>query len=87
MKTLKETTQEWVESQSDWLGNSLHAPAVSLLLLLADGIDADPTKASLISQYGLAYRSLIAEKPKEPEGLDELDLLLRSSAGEAVRDG
>ena len=85
--TLKETTEKWVESQSDWLGNDIHQPAISLLLLLADGIDADPGKASLISQYGLAYRSLIAEKPKEPEGLDELDLLLRSSAGEAVRDG
>ena len=80
MKTLKQTTEEWVESQGEWLGNPLHAPALSQLLLLAEGIDADPTKASLHSQYGLTYRSLLAERPKEDESEDALDLLLRNAA-------
>lgn len=84
MKTLKETTQEWIETQGEWLGNPLHQPALSQLLLLADGIDADPTKASLHSQYGLTYRSLLAERPKEEQGEDALDLLLRNSVGDGV---
>lgn len=84
MKTMKETTEEWMETQAEWVGLPLHAPAVSLLLHIADQIDNDPSKASLISQYGLAYRSLIAERPKEEAGLDDLDLLLRNSVGEGV---
>ena len=84
MKTLKETTQEWVETQGEWLGDPLHQPAISQLLLLAEGIDADSTKASLHSQYGLTYRSLLAERPKETEGLDDLDLLLRNTASLGV---
>ena len=84
MKTLRKTTEEWVETQGEWLGNPLHQPAISQLLLLADGIDAEPTKASLHSQYGLTYRSLLAERPKETEGIDDLDLLLRNSVGVAV---
>ena len=84
MKTLRETTQEWIETQGEWLGNPLHAPALSQLLLLADGIDAEPTKASLHSQYGLTYRSLLSERPKEEQGEDALDLLLRNAAGEGV---
>ena len=84
MKTLRNTTEEWVDSQGEWLGNPLHQPAISQLLLLADGIDADPTKASLHSQFGLTYRSLLAERPKEEAGLDDLDLLLRNSVGEGV---
>ncbi len=87
MKTLKQTTEEWVETQGEWLGNPLHAPALSQLLLLAEGIDADPTKASLHSQYGLTYRSLLAERPKEEQGEDALDLLLRNSVGEGVAMG
>ena len=79
MKTLRKTTEEWVDSQGGWLGNPLHQPAISQLLLLADGIDADPTKASLHSQFGLTYRSLLAERPKEEAGLDDLDMLLRGS--------
>ena len=84
MKTLRNTTEEWIETQGEWLGNPLHAPALSQLLLLADGIDTEPTKASLHSQYGLTYRSLLAERPKETEGIDDLDLLLRSTAGLGV---
>ena len=79
MKTLRKTTEEWVDSQGEWLGNPLHQPAISQLLLLADGIDADPTKASLHSQFGLTYRSLLAERPKEEAGLDDLDMLLRGA--------
>ncbi len=87
MKTLRKTTEEWVETEAEWVGNPIHAPAIAMLLLLADQIDADPQKASLISQYGLAYRSLIAERPKEEQGEDALDLLLRNSVGEGVAMG
>ena len=79
MKTLKETTQEWIDSQGEWLGNPVHTPALVQLTLLAEGIDQDPTKASLHSQFGLTYRSLLAERPKEEAGLDDLDMLLRSA--------
>ena len=87
MKTLKQTTEEWIGTEAEWVGNPIHAPAVAMLLLLADGIDADPTKASLHSQYGLTYRSLLAERPKEEQGEDALDLLLRNSVGEGVAMG
>ena len=84
MKTLRKTTEEWVETEGEWVGLPIHAPAVAMLLLLADQIDADPQKASLISQYGLAYRSLIAERPKEEQGEDALDALLKRSTYETV---
>ena len=77
MKTLRKTTEEWIESQGEWVGSAIHQPALSQLLLLADGIDAEPTKASLHSQFGLTYRSLLAERPKEEVFDDGLDLLLR----------
>ena len=76
-KSLTESTEEWIDSQQEWAGNPVHAPAISLLRLLAEQIDLDPNKASLISQYGLAYRSLLAERPKEEVFDDALDLLLR----------
>lgn len=87
MKTLRKTTEEWIETEGDWVGLPIHAPAVAMLLLLADQIDADPQKASLISQYGLAYRSLIAERPKEDTAEDSLDLLLRNAASEELSYG
>lgn len=86
-QTLRKTTEEWIEQQGEWLADPLHQPALSQLLLLADGIDADPTKASLHSQYGLTYRSLTSEKPKEEPGLDDLDLLLRNTASLDVSNG
>ena len=86
-KTLRQTTEDWIETQGEWIADPLHEPALSQLLLLADGIDSEPTKASLHSQYGLTYRSLVSEKPKEEPGLDDLDLLLRSTAGEGVSYG
>ena len=78
-QTLRETTEAWAESQGSWLEDPAFAPAITQLLLLADGIDSDPTKASLHSQFGLTYRSLLSERPKEEAGLDDLDLLLRGS--------
>lgn len=84
MTTLRETTEKWIDTQGEWLGNPLHAPALQQLLLLASGIDAEPTKASLHSQYGLTYRSLIAERPKEDQGEDALDLLLREATNATV---
>jgi hypothetical protein len=69
------------------VGLPLHAPAVTQLLLLAKGIDEEPTKASLHSQYGMVFRALVAERPKEDTTEDELDLLLRNAAGEQVSYG
>lgn len=85
--TMLKQTQEWVDSQSEWVGLPLHSLAVAQLLHLAEQIDLDPSKPSLMAQYGLTYRSLLAERPKDPEGFDELDLLLRDSAGQGVSNG
>lgn len=87
MKTMKETMEEWLETEAEWVGLSAHAPAVAQLLLLADAIDAEPTKSSLHSQFGLTYRALLAERPKEDTTEDALDLLLRNAAGEGVSMG
>ncbi len=84
MKTLRNTTEEWVETQGEWLGSPIHQPAISQLLLLADGIDQDPTKASLHSQFGLTYRSLLAERPKDDVVEDALDELLKRGSYENV---
>lgn len=82
MKTMKETMEEWLETQVDWVGSPAHTPAVAQLLLLADAIDQDPTKSSLHSQFGLTYRALLAERPKDDEGEDQLDLLLRRATAD-----
>ena len=77
--TLEQTTKDWVASQGNWVDDPALQPAVRQLLLIAVGIDQDPTKASLHSQFGLTFRSLMDHRPKEPEIEDELDLLLRRS--------
>ena len=82
-KTLREVTEEWVESQGSWIEDPLLQPAVQQLLLISSGIDTDPSKAALHGQYGLTYRTLLDHKPKEDPIEDELDLLLRR-ANEAV---
>ncbi len=76
-KTLEETTKDWVASQGIWVDDPSLQPAVQQLLLIAVGIDQDPTKASLHSQFGLTWRSLMDHRPKDPEVEDELDQLLR----------
>ena len=86
-KTLRQTTEEWVESQGTWVSDPIHAPAIAQLLVLSDGIDQEPTKASLHSQYGLVFRSLLAEKPKDDPMEDDLDRLLRDSSGLGVTNG
>ena len=75
-KTLRQTTEEWMEQQGNWIEDPVFAPALSQLLLLADGLDADPTKASLHAQFGLVYRNLIAERPKDTTEFDALDAIL-----------
>ena len=78
-QSLKETTDDWVKSQGSWVGDPIHSLAVAQLRLLADAIDRNPDTPSLFAQFGLTMRSLMSERPKEPEGIDELDILLRGS--------
>jgi hypothetical protein len=77
--SLRTTTEEWVDSQGNWVKDPLHSLAVAQLLLLSDAIDRNPDTPSLFAQFGLTMRSLMSERPKDPEGMDELDLLLRGS--------
>jgi hypothetical protein len=86
-KTLRETTQEWMESQGEWIEDPVFAPALSQLLVLADGLDADPTKASLHAQFGLVYRNLIAERPKETSEMDALDAILGDFPSRELSNG
>lgn len=83
-ETLRESVERWVEEQGEWISDPLFAPALTQLRLLSDGIDAEPTKASLHSQFGMTYRNLLDERPKEDPTEDALDLLLRNSASEMV---
>lgn len=87
MKNMRQTMEEWLETQAEWVGLPAHTPAVAQLLLLADAIDAEPTKSSLHSQFGLTYRALLAERPKDETTEDALDFLLRNTAGEQVSYG
>jgi len=75
-KTMRESTEEWVASQGDWVCDPLHAPAITQMLVLADGIDQDPTKSSLHAQFGLIYRALLSERPKDTLEFDALDAIL-----------
>jgi hypothetical protein len=82
-KTLRQVTEEWVESQGKWIDDPLLQPAVQQLLLISSGIDTDPSKAALHGQFGLTFRTLMEFRPKEDPIEDELDILLRR-ANEAV---
>ena len=76
MKTLRETTEEWLKN-NEWSGDESLTLAVAQLRVLADGIDNDPAKASLHSQFGLTLRFIMSFAPKEQEMEDPLEMLLR----------
>ena len=86
-KTMREATEEWAVSQGDWIDDPAFAPALSQLLLLADGIDSDPTTASLHAQYGLVYRYLLSERPKDTDTLDALDAILGDFPSKELSNG
>lgn len=71
-QTLKQALNKFVKA-SPWLTDE-DAPALTMLRLIAEQIDAGKGNASLFGQYGQAYRALVARAPKGPaEDRDELD--------------
>lgn len=53
------------EGASPWLGPQ-HAPAVAALRAMAEQLDAELVPA-MLSQFGLAYRALEKERPRDVE--------------------
>lgn len=62
------------EEASPWLGPQ-HAPAVAALRAMAEQLDAELVPA-MLSQFGLSYRALEKERPKDVE-TDPVDDLIR----------
>jgi len=79
MKTFTEAVQEF-QNASPWL-EPKHAPALVMLYAMASELDAQVISgdlhAPLMGQYGLAYRNLAKEAPKEDGAVDELSELLK----------
>lgn len=60
---------------SPWIG-PLDAPAVASLRAMAFELDAGGMTPALLSQWGLAYRSLIRRAPQDAPPEDEFEALL-----------
>lgn len=79
MKTFTEAVQEF-ETASPWL-EPKHTPALVMLYAMASELDAQVISgdlhAPLMGQYGLAYRNLAKEAPKDTGPADELTTLLK----------
>lgn len=77
--TFRESTDKFIEA-SPWL-EAKHEPAKMMLIALAEALDAqvlaNDLQASLVGQYGLAYRALAKEAPLETDEVDELEKLLQ----------
>ena len=71
--TFTAATEQFI-SASDWI-TPIHAPAVTMLRLLAAQLDVELT-AALAAQYGLTYRNLLKTQPTETEN-DPLEEALR----------
>jgi hypothetical protein len=70
--TFKYAVRKFKKSAEDWLSDE-DFPAVQALEAMAKELDVKMTPA-LLSQYGLAYRSLMKKKPGTgAEDGDELD--------------
>jgi len=78
MKTFTEAVQEF-ENASPWL-EPKHTPALVMLYAMAKELDAQVLSgdlhAPLMGQYGLAYRNLSKEAPKQGAEKDDLQQLL-----------
>ena len=79
MKTFTQAVQEF-ENASPWL-EAKHTPALVMLYAMASELDAQVINgdlhAPLMGQYGLAYRNLSKEAPKQGDKADELEELLK----------
>jgi hypothetical protein len=79
MKTFTEAVQEF-ENASPWL-EPKHTPALVMLYAMAKELDAQVINgdlhAPLMGQYGLAYRNLSKEAPKQGDSKDEMEEFLR----------
>lgn len=71
---------------SPWLGPQ-DAPALVSLRAMATRLDNGGMTPALLSQYGLAYRSLLKRAPSEAPAQDEFErLLAQGSEAEAEDD-
>lgn len=68
------------EDASPWL-DAQHAPAVVALRAMAAELDAGMLAPALLGQFGLAYRALQKEQPREP-AKDALEAALEAAGVE-----
>lgn len=78
MKTFTEAVQEF-QNASPWL-EAKHTPALVMLYAMASELDAQVVNGSLhaplMGQFGLAFRNLSKEAPKNVQEKDALQALL-----------
>lgn len=73
MATYRTAVRRFKRSAKDWLTDE-DSPAVTALENIADELDGGNVSPALISQYGLAYRSLLKRKPVDTSAeVDPLD--------------
>lgn len=71
------------ESAATWLG-AVDEPALVSLRAMAEQLDGGDMKPALLSQYGLAYRALLARAPKGDDAdTDPLEAALKGAEGDA----
>ena len=75
MDTFTSAVDKFLKAAKSWLSDEDY-PATVSLQHMAKQLDTEMTPA-LLSQYGLAYRSLLKKKPQDhSEDGDELDDLI-----------
>lgn len=76
--TYKQDLEEYIEAQS-WLTET-HSVEIGLLRGMAVRLDTpDGFTPALIAQFGLWFRALKAQAPRDDSDLDELEVELRKA--------
>ncbi len=74
-----EALDKFEASAESWLTDD-DAPALAVLRLLAEELDAEPT-AALAGQYGLTYRNLLRRKPAAAPEKDAAQAAMDAALG------
>lgn len=77
--TFTTSIEAFVES-AEWLSDA-HLPAVTALRAMAAQLDSGDLAPALLGQFGLMYRALLKEAPREDSEVDALEAALEGAGG------
>ena len=78
-RTFRSSVDKFVKASS-WLGDE-HEPALVMLRAMAKELDDGHLSPAMLSQFGLAYRSLAKLAPSGNEAEDPVDALIAQGRG------